>query len=121
MTATITATNGAGTTSPLTVLSPYETLWTSRNIIHDLVGGDIAVSLVAPRPRSGVLELLYPDEPSAFQCAALHEARSAFTLVETDRPSVSMTYVVDGDVTLRLDEDTLELFIVSIGFQAVNP
>lgn len=121
MSATITASNGAGSSTPTTVLSPYATGWVSRNVVHDLADGDIAVSLVMPRPRAGTLDLLYPDEASAFACAALHEEVSTFTLVETDRPNVSMTYVVDGAVSVRLDEGTLEQFLVSVDYQAINP
>ena len=121
MTATISATSGVGTTTPLVVLSPYQTSWKSRNIIHDLIGGGIAVSLVAPRPRSGDLELLYDTEASAYACAALHRNETSFTLTETDRPNVAMTYVVDGQVSISLDEATLAMWIVTIGFQEVTP
>lgn len=121
MSATIAATNGAGTTSPLTILSPWESRRISRNVVHNLTGGDIAVSLVTPQPRSGTMDLLYPDEAAAFACEELHRQESAFTLTETDRPHLSMTYVVDGDVGIRLDPDTLTLFIVSISYQEVAP
>jgi hypothetical protein len=102
-------------------LSPYSTAWRSRNIVHDLIGGGIAVSLIAPRPRGGTLDLLYPDEETAYAAVTLHLEETAFTLSETDRPHVSMTYVLDGEVTIRLDEDTLEMFVVSVGFQEVIP
>jgi len=121
MSATISAANGAGTTSPLTILSPYETSWTSRNIVHDLVGGDIAVSLVKPRPRSGELALLYDNETDARAAADLHTQETTFTLTETDPASVSMTYAVDGQVRCALDESTLSAWIVSVGYQEVSP
>lgn len=121
MSAIITATDASGTSTPLTVLSPWESGRTSRNIVHDLSGGAIAVSLVAPRPRSGTMDLLYPDETSAFAALDLHSHETSFTLTESDRPHVSMTYVISGDVRIRLDPDTLELFIVSVDYQEVEP
>lgn len=121
MTATITASNGAGTTHPITVLSPYETARSSRNVIHDLIGGGIAVSLVGPRPRAGELALLYSTEADAHACVQLHGSETTFTLTETDRPTVSMSYVVDGDVTIALDEGTLDHWVVTIGYQEVTP
>ena len=121
MSATISATNGAGTTSPVSVLSPWAAQWTSRNVIHDLIGGGIAVALVAPRPRSGQMELLYQTEAEAFAGANLHREETSFALAETDTPHVSMTYVVDGTVDVRLDEDTLVLWIVTVGYQEVAP
>lgn len=121
MTATITATNGAGTTTPLTILSPWETSWESRNIIHPLIGGGLVVSLVAPWPRAGEFEALYATEAEAFACAALHGNETSFTLTESDRPHLAMTYVVDGTTRVRLDDDTLEVWVVSVGYQAVTP
>ena len=120
MTATITATNGAGTSTPLAVGSPYETQWQGRNVVHDLIGGGIAVSLVQPRPRSGDLELLYETEEDAFDCAALHRVETTFTLIETSRPHISMTYVVDG-VQVALNPETLHDWTVTIGYQEVTP
>jgi hypothetical protein len=121
MTATITATNGAGTSTPLTVLSPYETSWETRNIVHPLIGGGLVVSLVAPFPRAGTFDALYDTEAGAFECAALHAHETSFTLTESDRPHVAMTYVLNGSgVAVRLDEDTLDLWVVTIGYQAVT-
>ncbi len=114
---TISASNGAGTTTPLAVLSEYSTTRRSRNVVHDLIGGGIAVSLVAPNPRSGTLELLYDNEESAYECADLHSVETSFVLSEPDRPHMSMTYVIDGEVTVTLDADTLTVWIVGIGFQ----
>jgi hypothetical protein len=31
-----------------------------------------------------------------------------------------MTYVLNGSVRVTLDEDTLELWVVSVGYQAVS-
>ena len=121
MTALITATDGSGTSSPLTVLSPWSTTRRSRNRVHELSGGSIAVSLVAPNPRAGTMELLYEDEASAFAALELHGRPTSFALTESDRPHVAMTYVIDGDVSVRLDEGTLELFIVSVSYQEVVP
>ena len=121
MTALITATDGSGTSSPLTVLSPWSTTRRSRNRVHELSGGDIAVSLVGPNPRTGTMDLLYEDEASAFAALELHARPTSFTLTESDRPHVSMTYVIDGEVSVRLDEGTLELFLVSVDYQEVQP
>jgi hypothetical protein len=121
MTATISAGNGAGSTTPTTVLSPWATSWQSRNIIHDLIGGGIAVSLVAPRPRSGTMELLYQTEALAFAAATLHQEETTFTLIDDQTTNVSMTYVVAGEVSVRLDEETLKAWVVTVGYQGVTP
>lgn len=120
MSATITAGNGAGATSPLLILLPIEPENESGNVIHDLIGGGIAVSLVDPRPRSGELLLLYGDESTAQQSYELHRAKTTFTL---DWPARAM---LDGLVyivtRLRpvLDEGTRVRWVVHVGYQEVG-
>ena len=120
MSATISATNGAGSSVATTTLSPYEFAYTGRNVILDLLDGGIAVALVTPRPSSGTLEFLYPDEDSARAAAVLHREESTFVLADDDRPAVGLEYVVDGDVRLRLDEDTLTQWVLSVDYQEVD-
>lgn len=120
MSATITANApGAGTTTPLTILSPYGAQIRSRNVVHDLIGGGISVSLVQPRPRAGELRLLYETEAAADAALRLHYQEATFTLVESDRPTLNMTYAVDGDLAIELDDQTLEVWIVTIGYQEI--
>jgi len=118
MTALITAETSLNTTTPALVLG-YQTARTSRNIIHDLLSGEVGVALVAPRPRSGTLELLYPVEADAFTALNLHAEETVFTLTDTDRASVAMSYVVDGDITIELDDETRDHWVVSVGYQEV--
>lgn len=121
MTSTITASNSAGTTSPTLVLG-YETTRESRNVVHDLIGGGIAVALIAPRPRSGELRLFYPVEADAWAALALHAEETTFALTDTDRPAVGMTYAVgDGGVRLGLDETTRNHWVVTVSYQEVTP
>lgn len=117
MSATISATNGAGSTSPAAVRQPYDTSWAGRNVIHNLVGGGIAVALVRPRPRAGRLDLVYNTEDDAFAGATLHTEETSFTLADPDAPHIGMTYVIDGSVTVTLDQD---IWRVSIGYQEIE-
>ena len=119
MSVTIAANNGAGSVSPLTILSPYEASWLSRNVVHDLIGGGIAVSVVPANPRSGSYEALFDTEAEAWACAELHKAATTFTLTDTDTPRIDMTYVVTGDVRIALDVATLTVWTVTIGYQRV--
>lgn len=121
MTTTISASNGAGSSSPIAVLAEYSATRTSRNVLHNLIGGGIAVSLVAPNPRSGVIEYLFTDETAAWSCLDLHAVETTFVLTETSRPVVSMTYVVNGEASIRLDAATSTVWVVSVGFQEVEP
>lgn len=121
MTITITANNGAGTVAPLLILMPYEYGFEGRNIIHDLIGGGIAVSLVAPRPRSGTLALLFPDNATAAAAAQLHRERTTFTLAWPDLPSGAMTYVVTDSVAVSKDPDTMKRWLTTVSYQEITP
>lgn len=118
MTSTITAGNGAGASSPTLILG-YETSRANRNRIVDLVGGGIAAVLVAPRPRSGELELFYETEADAWASFALHGEETTFELVDTEIPAIGMTYVVNGDIGLALDEETRRRWVVTVRYQEV--
>ena len=120
MSTTITATNGAGATSPSLILG-YEADREGRNIVHDLIGGGIAVALIAPRPRSGDLQLFYPVEADAWASVALHAEESSFSVTDTDRPAVGMTYVVTDGVKIALDSQTRNRWVVTVSFQEVEP
>jgi hypothetical protein len=115
----ITANDGGGTTTPELILG-YQASRESRNVVHDLIGGGIAITLVEPRPRSGVLRLFYQVEADAFAALALHTRETTFFLSSDDRPHINMTYVLDGAGDIELDEDTKDKWIVPIGFQEVG-
>lgn len=117
----ITRTSDSATTTPTLVLG-YETERTSQNVFHKLIGGGLAVTLVPPMPRAGTLELFYPDEADAWESLALHSVADSFAIVDDDRPDVGMTYVLSdsGGVTLALDEDTRDHWIVSVDYQEVD-
>lgn len=120
MTTLITVNDGtATTTSPALVLG-YDTSRESLNIVHDIIGGGIAVTLIRPRPRQGTLELFYTTEAGAFAALSLHSRESTFTLSDTDRPAVSMTYVADGSMSLSLDTETRTRWVLSVGYQEVE-
>ncbi len=121
MTVTVSATNGAGTSSPITVLSEYSTAYPPRNVIHRLIGGGIAVSLIEPDPRAGTIRYMFTDEGLAWDCLTLHREASTFIVSDSDTPAVSMTYVTDGSgAGIALDDSTTRVWIVSIGYQEVD-
>lgn len=119
MPTTITRSSDGATTTPTLILG-YETRDEGRTIVHDLIGGGLAVVLVDPRPRSGTLQLFYPEELGAWDARTLLRAKSTFTLVDTDRPVVGMTFVVT-DLTLTLDEKTRQRWVLAVQYQEIAP
>lgn len=119
MSVSISAHNGAGTSNPITVLSPYATERQARSIVHDLIGGGIAVSLIEPRPRAGTIAYLFDNEDDAAACLALHAAPTSFTLTVSDSTSTGMEYVLQGVASLALDPQSITAWIVTVGYQQI--
>lgn len=115
---TITANNGAGSTSP-EMLEGYTPSRQSRNVIHDLLDGSIGVSYIAPRPDSGSLRLLYTDKAAAFAAYNLHSQETAFTLSSDDFAEVGMVYALDGSVDFEARADVGQWWVI-VGFQEVT-
>lgn len=114
---TITRTGDSATSTPELVLG-YATERQARTVIHDLLDGSIAVALVAPRPRTGTLELLYPSEANAWSAFELHSDADSFTIADAGRPDINMTYVVTGH-RIELDDATRDVWIVRVDYQEV--
>lgn len=117
---TITASNGAGSTSPLAVAG-YDASRRSRNVIHDLLDGSIGVSYIAPRPRSGDLVTVYTDRAEAFAAYELYAQETSFTYVSEEVGEVGMTFVLDGSLDIEaepLDEGST-VWYVRVGYQEV--
>lgn len=119
MTHTITATNGAGSTTPLAVAG-YDAARESRNIVHDLLDGSIGVSFIAPRPRSGTLVTVYSDRAEAFAAYALYAQETTFTYVSSDLTELSMTFVLDGSLSIEQDDELTDVWYVNVSFQEVG-
>lgn len=119
MATVITVNDGTGTTVSPTLVLGYATARESQNIVHDIVGGGIAVTIIRPRPRSGTLELFFTEETPAFAALEVFARESTFTLSDTDRPSVNMTYVINGTADLALDSSR-KRWTLSAGYQEVE-
>lgn len=120
MTTLITVNDGTSNTASPTLVLGYDTSRESQNIVHDIIGGGIAVSIVRPRPRQGRLELFFETEAQAFSALQLHSREATFTLNDSERPSVSMTYVTEGGIGLSLDSATRNRWVLSVGYQEVE-
>lgn len=119
MTSLIVPNDGSTANVSPTLVLGYEASTESQNVVHQIIGGGIAVTLVRPNPRTGTLGLFFTDEAAAFEALELHKRETSFTLSDTDRPVIGMRYVVSGSVGIRLTEDR-KRWEVSIDFQEVE-
>lgn len=112
-------TRGAVTITPLLV-DGYEATSESTTIVHQLVDGTIAVTLRPDRPRSGSLNMLFPDATTAKEAFDLHALGGMFELTDPDIAIVvNMSYVRVGAMSLRLDPESRRLWTLAVGYQEV--
>lgn len=92
----------------------------SRNIVHQIIGGgEDDLSLFPASPRRGQIKAVFSSEADAETCRVLHLAPRTFTFATTDR-DLGIQYVVDGDVQVDLDDETRDLWVVTIPFREVT-
>lgn len=120
MTITITRAGDSATTTPTTVTLPDDVVDESRNIEQDLIGGDLVVTLIEPRPASGEMTLVYPDEATARAARALHRAADEFSLVDSENPLRNSTYVIgQGGVRLGRHPQLTERWLLVVSYREV--
>lgn len=117
MTATIT--KGVIEITPDLVVG-YEVRTETTTVIHELVGGGTHVTDGPDRLRTGTLTLLFSSEEDALAAQDAHMAGGTFALSDTVR-DIAMTYVRRGGMTYRLDPDTLNKWLLEVGFQEIEP
>lgn len=122
-TATTTITAQDGTTDAFSPLAM--TTWApsaeSANTIHNLIDGSIAVTMVGDRLRSGTLALIFADDNQAETARLLLARPTSFTLTDTTRPVVNMTFVRQGQITPAIHDQAREVWEFTVGFQEVIP
>lgn len=104
-----------------TLVTGWESTRDARNILHDIIGrADFDVTLRPAGLRSGTLEMLFSSLDNALAAEALLVQAKSFTLEDTDRPTLNMTFVASGSITVAIDEDTRTLWTVACDFQEVD-
>lgn len=116
---TIARTSDSATTVP-TFITGYEASYTGSNVVHDLIGGGIAVTLVTQRPRSGTLHLYYLVEAEAWDAVAFHLGTDTFTLSDPEVAGVGMLYAA-GTITPVVRAQDAELWLVDVEYQELIP
>lgn len=104
-----------------TLMDGYTASRPSRNVPHAILGSNApAVSLRPAGLRTGSLRLLFALHATAVSATALLASGAELTLDDTDFPTINMSFVLDGDVELSLDEDTRSVWWVQFEFQEVD-
>lgn len=111
---------GATTITPTLVLG-YQGESEATNTIHPLIGSaEPAVTFAVEALRAGTLDLLFSTESAAWAARAFLQTTNKFTFASTDVPAIGMKFVRTGPMTITLDDETVEVWTLSVGYQEVT-
>lgn len=109
---------------PATQLRPamvlgYDVGQQSRNIIHQLIDGPVAATLLPASTRQGVLKLFFEDAASAENARAKHATAGTWYYLDTDQPQEAMWYAVNGTVR-KYQSDNRKRWILEVPYNEVS-
>lgn len=110
----------AGSFSPL-LRTTAELSVDSRNIIHELLGGGVAVTFGGTSLATSSLEMLFTTEASALDAYTQLNTGHIFELTDYSKTSTSMYFVVAGNISREYQTESADTWIVSCDIQQVVP
>lgn len=115
-----TISNGSSTITPTLRMTASSTL-ASRNKVHELMGGGVAVSFGSQPLRTATLELFFATEGAAATAETFHRDGYVFQITDAEVSSMNMYYTVAGRIERELDKETGRRWVVKIDVQEVLP
>lgn len=114
-----TLSSGTAIVAPELILE-YRADQLSGNVFHRIIGkASPDVSLADDGPREGVLRCFFPTAAEADAARAALATAAVWTLSDPDVPLVNMTFARRERMTIQLEEETREHWLLDIGYQEV--
>lgn len=111
-----TISNGVDDFTPLAV-TDYEASSDTRNVFHS----PNWVTIDGEGPRSGILPCVFATLTAAAAAWEIMAGSTEFTFADPDLPALDMTFVRDGEMTLRIHPELRSHWILQIGYREVLP
>ncbi len=109
-----------GDFSPLLRLSASATI-DSRNIIHPLLGGGVAVTFGGDSQATSTLEMLFTSEAASLDAYTKLNTGHIFQLTDYSKTSTSMYFVVSGGITREYLTESDDTWLITCDVQEVTP
>lgn len=115
-----TISNGSSTITPTIKLDANDA-YASRNIVHELMGGGVAITFGGLPKRTGTMALYFNNEAASKTAYDFFVNGYVFQLTDTDAPTTDMTFVISGNIGRRWGGTSLNEWILDVSFQEVQP
>lgn len=115
-----TITHSSGVITP-TVVEGYEAGRTPGTLLHKILGSESsAVTLRPVGMRKGTLRCVFATRVAAQTAFGILSVPQVLRLADADVPNVNMSFVVaDGELTISLEPETRNVWIVAVPFHEV--
>lgn len=113
-------------TSDVGTFSPYlrlnaETTISSRNQVHELLGGGVAVTFGGSAQATTSLELLFTSQADALDAYTQLNTGHIFQLTDGTKSSLNMYFSVAGSIKREYVIDTEDTWLITVDVQEVTP
>lgn len=113
-------TSDVGSFSPLLRITASQTI-SSRNIIHELLGGGVAVTFGGDSPATSTLDMVFSSEADSLDAYTQLNTGHIFELTDYSKTSTSMFFVVAGNLTREYVIESEDTWVISVDIQEVTP
>ncbi len=113
-------TSDVGSFSPYLRMSAEATI-SSRNIIHELIGGGVAVTFGGDAKATSTLEMLFTSEAASLDAYTQLNTGHIFELTDYSKTSTSTYFVIAGAITRTFVTESEDTWTISADIQEVTP
>lgn len=113
-------------TSDVGSFSPYlrmtaESTISSRNIVHELLGGGVAVTFGGDSLATSTLDMLFTSEADCLEAYTQLNTGHIFELTDYSKTSTSMYFVVSGNLSRAFQVESEDTWVITCDIQQVVP
>lgn len=113
-------TSDVGNFSPYLRLNAVQNIGT-RNVVHELIGGGVAVTFGGDTLATSTLEMLFTSEAASLDAYNKLNTGHIFQLTDYSKTSTSMYFVISGTITRTLEIESEDVWVISCDIQQVVP
>lgn len=113
-------TSDVGDFSPYLRLTAEQTI-SSRNIVHELLGGGVSVTFGGESQATTTLEMLFTSEAASLDAYTKLNTGHIFQLTDYSKTSTSMYFVVAGNIQREYLTETEDTWLLTVDVQEVTP
>jgi hypothetical protein len=108
-----------GDFSPFLRINAEQTI-DSRNVIHPLLGGGVAVTFSGESLATTTLEMLFTSEADSLDAYNKLNTGHIFQLTDYSKTTTSMYFVVAGSIDRQYLTNTEDTWIINVNVQEVT-